>query len=119
LPTVSIREASEAFQIFQRYVDRSVNQKVQNACDTMDAFLSEELLKYLKQKKIADYVRWILNCLFFVDFRFFSFYKKFYIRIEMGEKWAEIFKHNFLSGRLIVHPRRLSTFVQTTQTFQR
>jgi molybdopterin/thiamine biosynthesis adenylyltransferase len=57
LPNVSTREASEAFQIFQRYVDRSGNQKVQNACDTMDAFLSEELLKNLKQKKIADYFR--------------------------------------------------------------
>jgi hypothetical protein len=37
----------------------------------------------------------------FVDFRFFSFYKKFYIRIEMGEKWAEIFKHNFFGLKKI------------------
>jgi hypothetical protein len=40
-------------QILQRYVDQSGNQKVQKACDTIDDFLTEELLKTLKQKKIG------------------------------------------------------------------
>jgi molybdopterin/thiamine biosynthesis adenylyltransferase len=57
LPTVSTREASEALKILQRYVDRSGNQTVQKACDTIDDFISEELLKNLKQMKIVDYFR--------------------------------------------------------------
>jgi hypothetical protein len=55
LPAVSAQEASEALQIIQRYNDRIGDSTIQKSCDIIDDALSEQRLKNMKQKNIADY----------------------------------------------------------------
>jgi hypothetical protein len=52
---LSTREAYEALQILQRYVDQKGNAEMQKMNDRYNDMLAEERLKNLKQKNIRDY----------------------------------------------------------------